>query len=165
MTEDIACEPLESIALDRPLHDALAHHHTQTRLRLAAWSYIHLEPLPGHPAFVGENRGIGMRPVKAPRARKRKFPAFVQTSNGQTCAAFGAACANNCATGARLHAHTESVRAFAPRRRRLISPFHDVRPVKVKSPLLQPLTPISVNVKLDRHRSAAEPRTLVDNSS
>jgi hypothetical protein len=145
MTEHVTRQPLVRISRNRFLHDALANDHAQACQRGIVGPRINLEPPPGHPAFVGENRSEGMRPIKAPRARKRKFLAFTQTLNGETRAAFGAASADYCSAGAGLHAHTKSVCAFAPGGRRLVGPFHDVRPVNVKSPLLQPVTPFSVN--------------------
>jgi hypothetical protein len=146
VTENFAHQPLERIARNRLLHDAFAHDHTQARALNTVGFYVNLEPPPAYPAFVRKNLGKAMRPNETTRVRKRKFPAsLVQTLNSQTCAAFGAARADYRTTGTGFHAHAKSMRAFASRRRRLIGPFHVIRPVIVKSPLLQPLTPVSVN--------------------
>jgi hypothetical protein len=84
-------------------------------------------------------------------------------SNCQTRTTFGTPRADNSAASAGFHTHAESVRPFAPSVRRLVGPFHGVRPVKVKSPLLQPLTPVSVNVRPFWDISNPVTGTLVDN--
>lgn len=148
LTKDIPCQALESVPRYRPLHDALAHDNTQTRRNSAAGFYKYLEPTPSKPAFIGKYRRKSIRPIKPPPPGKRKIFFSDQALNGQAGAAFSAPGANHSATCTSPHAHPETVRAFTSRRRRLVSPFHNIRPVNVKSPLLQPLTPFSVN----RHR-------------
>jgi hypothetical protein len=164
MAKNIPCEPLEVIACDGGFHDALAHNHAQPRFRRTAGPCIYLEPLPAHPALVSKHGGVSVRTVKASRAGKSEFLAPAQVLDGEARAPFGTTGADDCATCPGFHAHTKTVRAFASCRRRLISPFHDLGPVNVKSPLLQPLTPIFVNVNLIRAMSAYRPRLLVDNS-
>lgn len=145
LTKDIPRQALEGIPRYRPLHDALAHDNTQARRNSAAGFYKYLEPTPSKPAFIGKYRRKSIRPIKPPPPGKRKIFFSDQALNGQASAAFSAAGANYSATCASLHPHSKTVRAFTSRRRRLVSPFHDIRPVNVKSPLLQPLTPFSVN--------------------
>ena len=146
LTKDFPCQALKSVPHYCPLHNALAHDNTQTRRSSAARFYKYLEPTPGKPAFIGKYRLKSIRPIKPPPSGKRKILFSDQALNGQTGAAFGAPSANYSATCTSPHAHPKAVRAFTSRRRRLVSPFHNIRPVNVKSPLLQPLTPFSVNL-------------------
>ena len=164
MSENIPREPLEGITRNGPLRNALADHYAQAGFQCAARTRIHLKPLPAHPAFVSEYRGVSMRPVEAPSARKGEILAAAQFLNGQTRATFRATGANDRAACPGFHADAESMRTFAPCRRWLISPFHDLDPVNVTSPLLQPLTPVFVNVNLIGPMSGRRPRLLVDNS-
>ena len=151
LTKDLPCQALKSIPRYRPLHNALAHDNTQARRSSAARFYKYLEPPPGKPAFIGKYRLKSIRPIKPPPSGKRKILFFDQALNGQAGAAFGAPSANYSATCSSPHAHPKTMRAFTSRRRRLVSPFHNIRPVNVKSPLLHPLTPFSVNLPGGRH--------------
>ena len=84
MPENLPGQSLVGIACDGFFHDAFADHHPKARLACRARTRKPLEPLPAHSALMGEDRGIGMRPVKAPRARERKFPAVAQSGSGYT---------------------------------------------------------------------------------
>lgn len=165
MAKNIARNPLVVIARNRCFHEAFADDHTEAGRSAPAGTNINLKPAAAGAALIGKNGRIRVPPVQALRARKRKYRATAQAVlDGEARATLGAARTDYRTTGPRFHAHAESVRFLAPRRRRLIGAFHGRCPVNVKSPLLQPVTPFSVNVRRNHKISPRRPRALVDNS-
>ena len=165
MAKNIARNPLVEIAGNSCFHEAFADDHAEAGRSAPAGTNINLKPAAAGAALIGKNGRIRVRSVQALRARKRKYRATAQAVlDGEARAALGAARTDYRTTGPRFHAHAESVRFLASRRRRLIGAFHGRCPVNVKSPLLQPVTPFSVNVRRNREISPPRPRALVDNS-
>ena len=85
-----------------------------------------------------------------------------RASNAEARAPFRATRTQYCATAASFHANPESMRTLAAGGGRLIGPFHDFCPNRLKSPLLQPLTSTSVNPILC-DRGDREMSRVVDN--
>jgi hypothetical protein len=165
MAKNIARNPLVEIAGNRCFHEAFADDDPEAGRSPPAGANINLKPAAACAALIGKNGRIRVRSIQALRARKRKYRAAAQALlDGQACAPLGAARTDYCTTGPRFHAHAESVRFLASCGRRLIGPFHGRGPVNVKSPLLQPVTPFSVNVHGNIEISCRRPRALVDNS-
>jgi hypothetical protein len=165
MAKNIARNPLVEIAGNRCFHEAFADDDPEAGRSPPAGANINLKPAAACAALIGKNGRIRVRSIQALRARKRKYRAAAQALlDGQPCAPLGAARTDYCTTGPRFHAHAESVRFLASCGRRLIGPFHGRGPVNVKSPLLQPVTPFSVNVHSNIEISCRRPRALVDNS-
>lgn len=165
MAKNIARNPLVEIAGDRCFHESFANDHPEAGRSSPAGTNVNLKPATAGAALIRKNGRIRVRSVQALRARKMIYRATAQAVlDGEARAAFGAARTDYRTTGPRFHAHAESVRFLASRRRRLIGPFHGRCPVNVKSPLLQPVTPFFVNVRRNRDISSQRPRALVDNS-
>ena len=165
MAKNIAGDPLIEIARNRCFHEAFADNHAEAGRSPSAGMNINLKPAAAGAALIGKNGRIRVRSIQALRARKRKYRATAQAVlDGEARAALGAARTDNRTAGPRFHAHAESMRFLAPRSRRLIGAFHGGCPVNVKSPLLQPVTPFSVNVLRNHEISRRRPRALVDNS-